>query len=271
MKEKLFTDLLKLAAVFGAIWAFFYFVPVFPEDDVFEISIENEDKIGELLVNDILLNSPDIEVVSNPILDSAFEVITFRLIENIGLTEYDYTIRVVESPDINAFTLPGGNIFVFTGLLQFSENPAEVAAVLAHEIGHVEKRHVMSKLVKEFGLGLLFSVLAGDAVILGELAKTAISTVFDRRQETEADTYAFELMVKSEINPTAMASFFRRVKRELGGYDENLEILMSHPHYNARIKAAIEHDLPEDFSHKEFDLDWERVKNSFIGYENNEF
>lgn len=113
--------------------------------------------------------------------------------------------------------------------------------------------------------------MAGDAVMLSKLAKTALSSVFDRRQETEADTYAFELMVKSELGPTSMASFFRRVKRELGGYDENLKILMSHPHDNARIKASIEFELPENFSPKKFDLDWTRVKNSLDGGESLEF
>ncbi|MBL4577374.1 MAG: M48 family metallopeptidase [Flavobacteriales bacterium] len=263
MREKLLIDLLKLALLFGAIWAFFYFVPLFPEDDVFEVSIEKEDALGDLIVEDILFNSPDFHVVSNPILDSAFQIITDRLLDNVELTEYDYTIRVVENSEINAFTLPGGNIFVYTGLLEFAESPEEVAAVLSHEIGHVEKRHVMSKLVKEFGINLLFSILTGgDAVILGELAKTALSTVFDRRQETEADNYAFELLVKSEISPTAMAAFFRRVKRELGGYDESLEILMSHPHFNARIKASLEYQVPEGFANTDFGLDWEKVQNS---------
>jgi len=262
LREKLLLDLLKLTVLFGAIWTFFYFVPLFPDDDLFEISIENEDELGDLIVEDIL-SSADFPIVSNPTVDSAFQIITTRLIDNIGLTEYDYSIRIVESSEINAFTLPGGNVFIFTGLIEFAESPEEVVAVLSHEIGHVEKRHVMSKLVKEFGVTLLFSILAGgDAVILAELAKTALSTVFDRRQETEADTYAFELMVKSGISPTAMASFFRRVKREHGAYDQSLEILMTHPHYNARIKASIEYEVPESFSTKDFELDWDKVRSS---------
>jgi len=267
MRERILLDLLKLTLLFGAIWALFYFVPIFPDDDLFEISIENEDALGKLIVEDILTKQPDFHIVSNPVLDSAIHVITTRLIDNLELTEYDYHIKVVDDPQINAFTLPGGNVFIFTGLLEFANNPEEVAAVLAHEIGHVEKRHVMSKLVKEFGITLLFSILAGgDAVLLSELAQTVVSTVFDRKQETEADAFAFELMVKSNVSPTAMASFFRRVKRELGGYDEKLEILMSHPHYNARIKASIEHKVPKGFTSAEFDLDWEHVKSSLNAY-----
>ncbi|HIA37211.1 MAG TPA: M48 family metallopeptidase [Flavobacteriales bacterium] len=263
MNKHLLLDLLKLALLFGVIWAIFIYFPIFPDKSNFEFSYENEDKLGNLIIEEILENSPGFSELSNPVLDSAFQKISSLLIDNIGLTEYDYRIRVIDNEQINAFTLPGGNIFVFSGLINFSENPEEVAAVLSHEIGHVEKRHVVSKLVKEFGLTLLFSILAGgDAVFLGELGKTVVSSVFDRKQEKEADQYGLELLVKSRISPTAMASFFRRVKRELGGYDESLEILMTHPHYNSRIKSSIEYKIPDGFSAQDLEIDWDRVKAS---------
>ncbi|MBL4657119.1 MAG: M48 family metallopeptidase, partial [Flavobacteriales bacterium] len=241
----------------------FYFFPIFPEETSLEISIENEEVLGDLLVEEVLYNSPDFIILSNPTLDSAFDQITSRLLDSIGLTDYEYNIQIVENEQINAFTLPGGNIFVYSGLIDFAESPEEVAAVLSHEIGHVEKRHVVSRLIKEFGLNIIFSIATGgDGVILGELSRTALSTVFDRHQEKEADLYGLELMVRAQISPSALAVFFRRIKREMGDYSDLFEIFNSHPNSNSRIKASLEHPVPEGFKAIEFDMDWKRVQAS---------
>lgn len=267
MKKSIYLDLLKLLVIFGIIWAIFVLFPIFPDKSDFEISIDKEELLGELIVDNILSNSPGFMTLNTPELDSAMIVIKERLFENIGLTDYQYTIKVIENLQINAFTLPGGNIFIFSGLIEFTEYPEELAAVLAHEIGHVEHRHVVTKLIKEFGLTLLFSVLTGgDAVVLSEIGKTTISTVFDRKQEKEADLYALDLLTKSNISPQSLAAFFRRLKREKGSYNENLEIFMTHPHVNSRIKSSIEYKVPEDFESIDFDIDWEKVKKS-IGYD----
>ena len=263
MKKSIYIDLLKLLAIFGILWAIFVLFPIFPDKSDFEISIEKEEQLGKLIVDNILFNSSDFMPLSTPQLDTAMVVIKERLLENIGLTDYQYSIKVIDNPQINAFTLPGGNIFVFSGLIQFTEHPEELAAVLAHEIGHVEHRHVVTKLIKEFGLTFLFSVLTGgDAVILSEIGKTAVSTVFDRKQEKEADQYALDLLTKSNVSPQSLAAFFRRLKRTKGGYNENLEIFMTHPHVNSRIKASIEYKVPEDFNSIELDINWEKVKKS---------
>ncbi|MFH1321265.1 MAG: M48 family metallopeptidase [Bacteroidota bacterium] len=267
MKKSIFLDLLKLIALFGVVWAIFVLLPIFPDKSDLDLSIEKEEKLGTLIVDDILSNDPAFNAVSNPTLDSAMSVITNQLFENIGLTDYEYNIIIIDNPQVNAFTLPGGYIFVFSGLIEFTDYPEELAAVLAHEIGHVEKRHVVTKLIKEFGLTFLFTVLTGgDAVILSEVGKTAVSTVFDRKQEKEADLHALDLLTKSNISPQSLAAFFRRLKREVGSYNENFEIIMTHPHVNSRIKTSIEYKLPEDFKAIDFDLDWEKVKKS-IGYD----
>jgi len=162
---------------------------------------------------------------------------------------------------VNAFALPGGNIMVYTGLIDFSESPNEVAAVLAHEIGHVEQKHVVDRILKEFSLGILFTVIAGgDAVILQDIFRSLISAKFNRSQEEDADDFALRLLEKSKIRPSHMASFFKRLKAESGDLDESLEPLMSHPALNSRIKKSYEYQLKEGFEDLEFDLDWEKVK-----------
>ena len=111
---------------------------------------------------------------------------------------------------------------------------------MAHEIGHVEKRHTASKLIKEFGLKILFSIVTGgDTILLGELWESTVSGAFDRSNEKEADQYAMELLERAKIAPTAIASFFRKLNREELDYNENMEFLMTHPHNNSRIKASL--------------------------------
>lgn len=262
MKRSILFDALKLLALFGLIWAGFYFVPkMIPDENPFTLSVENEEKIGDLIVEKMIINNPQTEILKNPVIDSAVFEITQRLTSKIGPTDYEYKIKVINDPQINAFTLPGGNIFIYSGLIEFADNPEQVAAVLAHEIGHAEKRHIVSKLVKELGIGVLFSILAGDGgVIISEIFRTAASTVFDRSQEREADEFALKLLEKASIEPVAMAAFFRKLDAKTGGLHDELELLMTHPNNSSRVKAALEYKKASAFQEKPFTMNWERVK-----------
>lgn len=263
MRHSLWKDLLILLAIGAAIWAVFTFIPLFPKLPELDFSVKYEEKLGKIIVEDILAHNPGFSEVKNPSVDSAVVVISKRLTEQVGLTDYQYKFTVVDNPEVNAFTLPGGNIFIFSGLITFAEHPEEVAAVLAHEIGHVEKRHVVSKLLKELGLTIIIGILTnGDPVVITEIGKTVLSTVFDRDQEREADQYGLDLLVKAKVSPQAMATFFRRLEREKGTYNENLEIMMTHPHVNSRIKASMEYQVPEGFTTEAFELNWMAVKES---------
>ena len=260
MKRSIIIELGVLLIIFTAIWAVLVYVPIFPEKINFDIDIpiEKEEKLGDLLAKIIL--SSDNELNSSKV-DSAIFIIQNRLIDAVGVTDYDYKIRVIDNPAVNAFAIPGGNIFIFSGLIEFIETPEELAAILAHEIGHVENRHVVKKLAKELGLNILFTIITGnDNIILKEISKTATSTIFDRKQEREADKYAMELLVNSNINPKVIASFFLKISREKGSIDEKLEFLMTHPHNNSRIKASLEYKIPDDFEEKSIGIEWEKVK-----------
>ncbi len=262
MKGKLVKEILVSLGIFAAIWLFFAYFPVlFPDEDTPIFSVESEEQLGDLMLEHLLDPTTGYPKLENPVVDSAIEIIATRLLDSIGLTDYDYHLHVVESDQVNAFTIPGGNILILSGLLDFAESPEEVAAVLAHEIGHVEHRHVVQNLIKEFTLAIIFAVLTGgDAIMLQELSKTVLSTAFSRKAEEQADTYALDLMIKCGMRPSALASFFRRLSREKGSYTEELEVFMTHPHNNARIKKAMTVELPDGFVEKALPLDWKKVK-----------
>jgi predicted Zn-dependent protease len=256
MSRKLIFEAIVLVLVFASIWGIFSLFPIFPDRSDFSISLTSEEKLGKLLLSTIV-DHPEYKPISTKTLDSAIAQISNRLVKATGLTDYDYRIVVVDNPEINAFTLPGGNILVTSALIRFTESPEELAAVLAHEMGHAEKKHVVSRLLKEFTLALILS----DKAVLSEASRTVTSTAFDRRQEEEADDYSLRLLEKANINPRLLGTFFSRLRDEENRYDEKLTILMTHPTINSRIKAAFEYKTEVGFHEKGFGLDWNRIKN----------
>lgn len=257
---KTLRDALIILGLFIGGWILFSYLPWFSEEGGRVISVEQESELGDLL-SEVALSDYDLDRFEGTAPDSALERITDHLLESYGLTEYDYNFYLVQEEVVNAFALPGGNIVVLSGLMDFAEGPEEVAAVLAHEIGHIEQAHVLDRLMAEFGLTILFSVLSGgDAMIISELVQSLMSSSFSRRQEAEADDFALNLLEKSRINPHALGTFFRRLKREQGDWDSTLEPILSHPSLNSRIKKSLEFKLDPNFQAVDFKIDWERVR-----------
>lgn len=265
MRASIFFDLLKLLAVFGLLWVVFYFLPIIPDKDRLKLSLEKEEQLGEYIVEEVLAHEPGFSQISTPLLDSVMWVIENRLLDAIGSTEYDYKIRVIDNQAINAFALPGGYMLICSGLIAFAESAEEVAAVMAHEMGHIENRHVVSKLAREFGIAILTS---GDAIVLGEIGRAAASTAFDRQQERRADAFALETMYKAGISPRYLGVFFRRLKSEQGMADRQIELLSTHPHVNSRIKASFEFEIAADFEAMEFGFDWAEVREALAAGQN---
>lgn len=138
---------------------------------------------------------------------------------------------------VNAIALPGGQVLLFDGLVQQAESPEELAGVLAHEVGHVRERHVMTALLRQFGLSVL---LAGADSGLTNGAVGLASMGYSRDAEREADDYARARMAQSDISPLGAASFFERMAKEHSGEDNSPALLgwiASHPSSNERAKA----------------------------------
>ena len=271
MIGKIQKDLIKLLLLFGGLFLIIYLgflllaetsnsIWLLNDNNTHLLSYEKEIQLGEI-IEEYVLKEREMDLLNNRLLDSAMWVITSRLKRHIPVSEYDYQIKIIESEMVNAYTIPGGKIFISKALISFCESPEELAAVLAHEIGHVEKRHTVSRILKEFTVSLLFGIISGsDTVLLSELWKTTISSSFDLEQEKESDEYAMQLLEKAGISPKAIAAFFRKLNRENLDYNEKIEFLMSHPHNNARIKRSLDYKTSEDFKTIPFDLDWNNIQ-----------
>jgi len=115
-----------------------YLFPIFPDKTAFAISVQAEEMLGKRMLESIL-SDPEFRQVTTEPLDSAILEITKRLEKAVGLTDYDFSVKVVDNPNANAFALPGGSVLVTSSLIELCESPEELAAVLAHEIAHIQK------------------------------------------------------------------------------------------------------------------------------------
>jgi Zn-dependent protease with chaperone function len=138
-------------------------------------------------------------------------------------------VRVVDIPIVNAMALPGGNIVIFEDLIAKARSPDEVAGVLAHEIAHVEERHVTEMMIRQYGFSLIISALGGTTGANLDMLATAS---YSRGSENEADEEAIASLQGANISPLATAGFFGRLAEEeskLGRLARPLAYLSTHP------------------------------------------
>ena len=169
---------------------------------------------------------------SSPQGDIALRNLTQRFSAQMDLP-YPLTVRVVDSRMVNAFTLPGGQILLFKGLLNFAEGPEEVAGVLAHELGHVQRRHPMEVFIENVGAATLIGFLLGDITggsVIGALVQFTATAAYTRDAEREADTDAVALLNGAGIDGSGLTDFFDRLrKREGADVNGILSVISSHP------------------------------------------
>jgi len=270
MRKSIWLDFLKLIAVFLALWVFLVFIisniPVEwrmkseISSEVFEISMDDEKKLGDFLLEMYL---EDQVVLENSLIDSGLHQIEARLLRLTGDNTYDINFIIIKSEAVNAMTFPGGNIIIHSALIDFCENPEELASVIAHELAHVYNRDVLDKILAEVGMTLLVTVITGgDASIVHEIMGTLLKSVFSRSQESEADAYGLILLEDAEIDPQNLGVFFERLNENDLGYDAHIEFLMSHPHNDSRIKTSSDYEVKDGFSSRPLDLDWGRIKST---------
>lgn len=150
-----------------------------------------------------------------------------------------YRFHVVRNDTVNAFALPGGEIFVHTGLLKLTDDPDLIAAVLAHEIVHVENRHGVKTLVASMGKMALFQMVLGvftDST--AELGATLAILKYGRDMETEADLQGARLMESAGLPRAAMVSMLNKLAEQGDG---GPEWLSDHPDSARRARRVADH------------------------------
>ena len=178
--------------------------------------------------------------------------LTRKLSQNSGGDPNDHRLTVLDTPVVNAFASPGGYIYITRGLLALANDEAEIAAVLAHELGHLNARHSAKRqnaAERTTFLGGILGSLADSSYLADSLRRGAARSVaaYSRDQELEADKLGMSIASKSQYDPTGAVTFLTNLERhfELQGATstENdgatrVSIFSSHPGTPERIRQA---------------------------------
>jgi Zn-dependent protease with chaperone function len=238
---------------FGLVWWQYDRVVTWATDHV---TISKEQELGSTLLEQI---KSDGDIVEHGAAVQAVSKIGTQLTQG---SRYQYKWLVKKDKSINAFALPGGIVIVHSALIKKADNADELAAVLAHEIQHVEQRHALKNMVHNLGWAAALMVVLGDVNIATAVVVHQIGSMyFSRDVEDEADRLAFKALVKAQIVPDGLVSFFTKLQKEEGSAAEVPEWISSHPATAERIKTMQkliqEQPCP---SCKPLTLDWKRVK-----------
>ena len=233
-------------------------------------SLEKEIRIGKQLAADVEKNA---KIVDDPVIAEYVNRIGQNIV-NSSDAKVPFTIKVIDSDEVNAFALPGGYFYVNTGLIELAQDEAELAGVMAHEIAHVAARHgtrsaTRAQLVQYASIPLLF--IGGWAGYgIQQAANFAIPMTmlkFSREFEHQADFLGVQYLYNAGYDPTAMVQFFERLKAmQKKNKHAIAKAFSSHPLTKSRIKAVqktIDQLLPEQpeyaVSSSEFDDVKERL------------
>lgn len=181
-------------------------------------------------------------------------------------TPFDIRVRAVNAPLINAFALPGGTVLLTDDLIRELESPDELSAVIAHEVTHIEQRHVMQSVWRNLGIGMVLDLVVGGGSGAGQqaviLAGQATQLSYGRDAEVEADRRGQALLHSLGLSSEGMAVFFERLAKLEGqttqSVDEASEFLSTHPDTARRVKLAREAQRPGRPSLT--DQEWAAVK-----------
>lgn len=181
--------------------------------------------------------------LDDPRILEPLQKILARLSPHAHAEDFELRLHVYDHPMINAFALPGGRMVVTTGLLNCAEEPEEVAAVLAHELAHVTRRHSLRSFVDRAGLMALAKLIAsGDRPLVGTAAIGAVislSLQHQREQELEADAVGVRTLFSADLDARSLSRILARMERENGGTVHIPEWAQTHPDTERRV-AAIE-------------------------------
>jgi len=259
MRQKIFKEFILIVGLFAVLLFAIWYIP-WKKNETEILSVAKEQEVGEKLFESIQKGNAGFDLIEKPEVDSILNNITQRLVENEDFN-YDYRFEVFDNSMINAFTLPGGIILISSGLIEFTESPEELAAVIAHEMGHVENRHVITRLIRELSINIL---LSNDAYVLSEVTKSLASNSYSRKQESAADAFALKTLEEAKIEPRILATFFRKVKDKEGDISPYLQAFSTHPNFSTRITACLEYQPADNFEEEKFDINWEEAKTHFI-------
>ncbi len=218
-------------------------------------SLEKEIALGKQLAQEVERQS---KVIDDPVIAEYVNRVGQNLVRNSD-AKVPFTIKVLDTEEVNAFALPGGFFFVNSGLILKADCEAELAGVMAHEIAHVAARHGTRQATKgELAqIGMIVASIAVPYTMAGYGAMQGANLLipmgflkFSRSMEAEADFLGLQYMYKAGYDPTSFVDFFEKIqtmeKKKPGSVSK---LFASHPMTDDRIKKAQE-EIQKDLKPK---------------------
>ena len=205
-------------------------------------SVEDDIQMGQQLYDEIQ-SSPEYEVLSESEYSSLYayvEKIKNTILKNGHLKYkdvFEWKITILkDDKTVNAFCAPGGFIFIYTGILKYLDNEAELAGVLAHEMGHAERRHGTRQLTKSMGIQMVLDYLMDGerSKYFKEVINGLIGLRYSRSYEREADECSVKFLCNTSYKADGAAGFFEKIITEQG--ERSVELLSTHPDPEERIE-----------------------------------
>ena len=239
------------------------------------ISLDKEIAMGRQLSAEV---ERQVKLIDDPVINEYVNRVGQNIVRNSD-AKVPFTIKVVESDEINAFALPGGFFYVNSGLILAADDEAELAGVMAHEIAHVAARHG----TEQYSKGELINFASIPLIFMGGVGGFAIRQAagflipvsflqFSRSDEAEADYLGLQYMYKTGYDPTATVSFFEKLQAKESAKPGSVSKMFStHPPTGDRIEADkknIELILPSREQYVVTTSEFNRIKTQLAQLEN---
>ncbi|MEX1032006.1 MAG: M48 family metalloprotease [Cellvibrionaceae bacterium] len=231
--------------------------PATGEADFVLMSESREIEIGKEMHEKLMASAP---VYDSEELQAYVNEIGQKIAQRADRPDLSYTFTIIDSPDINAFALPGGFVYINRGLIGYLQSEAQLAAVLAHEIGHITARHGVRRDSAQKGAGVgtgilsVLSVLTTGTNVVGDVAGLYASAAvmgYGREMELEADRFGAQYLYTSGYDPQAMVEVigvlkdherFMRLKAQDQGQKRQTYhgVFSSHPRNDQRLREVVD-------------------------------
>ncbi len=195
-----------------------------------------EKELGKIMISQFKMENEEVEI---PYIVETVDSLVTKICESNAIDRKTLRVYVLNSHEVNAFALPDRQMVVYTGLIEKTQQQEALSGVIAHEMAHIEKEHVMKSLVREIGLGVLFTIISGqsDVSLMTDIIQMVSSSAFSREMEKEADLLGVNYLIKSQINPKPFADFMRELSKD---EFSALKWISSHPMSKEREKYILE-------------------------------
>ena len=232
IKKTIFQGL-AIVAVFFAAWLAFSQIDFIKAFNIQQTSLRTHKKLGDFFWQSIERTE---EIITRDSATKPVEKLVQRLTTANDIDYSKLKIHIVRNEVVNAFAMPDNHLVIYTGLIDKCDNEGELAGVIGHEMAHLQKNHVMKKLVKEIGLSVLISMAGGNGSGTRAL-RILSSSAYDRNLESEADLTSAEYMLKAGMNPEQFADMMYKMSVDTG--PDHLSWLNTHPDSEDRAKAIL--------------------------------